>query len=506
MRLSKPMLIDLHTYYDEHGIGALGFACPHHHECAADSPRFTTAKEAYIGPEYEAGTLPRLLFLSLDSGSADANPATKTLEANRAGMRTASVASSPKGRHWYETHELAWFLLRSFKPGLTIDRIGPYFAHTNSAKCCQNNPGRAVAAETLFRNCRAFIPAEVRILKPDILVTQGDYARDAVNGAFEVESRQAAPGGTGECKATVLRLSESQRAIWLHTYHPSAYGKYWGQKNVCWPFFAQAVAEFVADRWPSSETRPKPAEPKPTAEQGGTPPRRFALPPRPASPSKAGWRSSGTGDGNLHMLVAAFNTVFRVNGRPFGTPLFRYEGVSDDAKGVQWNAGLDRERGTAWLGVNLEGMAYDGWPIARLIERELDHPTLADLCSKLPDAAMITTSWTRDAWQAAARLPIAEIQLGDTPTTLDKLDPDKWHTILLDAYGCLDADKNHRGRAKQTVTLRSGKVEKWVSPRLHFSWVLWRAVPRSQDEAEALVRRGREALEPVYRFVRDRSS
>ena len=500
------MLSDLHNYYDAHGIGALSFVCPHRHQCASDSPGFTTAKEAYVGPEYEAGTLPRLLFLSLDSGSADADPATKTLEANRAGMRAASFASFPKGRHWYETHELAWFLLRQFKADLTIDRIGPYFAHTNSAKCCQNNPGRAVAAETLFRNCRTFIPGEIRILKPDILVTQGDYARDAVNVAFEAKSRQAAPGGTGECKAEILWLSETQRAIWLHTFHPSAYGHYWHQKNTCWPYFAKAVAEFVADRWSSSETRPKPVAPQPKGGHGQPAPRGFVVPSRASQPSMAGLRSSGSRDASLRMVVAAFNAVFRVSGRPFGLPHGRYEGVSDNAQGVQWNAGLDRERGTAWLGVNLEGMAYDGWPIARLIERELDHPTLPDLCSKLHDAAMVMTSWNRDAWQAAARLPIAEIQLGDTPTTLDKLDPDKWRTILLDAYGCLDPDKHHRGRAKQTVTLRSGKVEKWVSPRLHFSWVLWRSVPQSQDEAEALVRRGREALEPVYQFVRGRSS
>ena len=244
------MLSDLHAYYDSCGIGALSFACPHHHQCAADSPRFTTAKEAYVGPEYEAGTLPRVLFLSLDSGSADSDPATKTLEANRAGMRTASVASFPKGRHWYETHELAWCLLRQFKPGLTLDRIGPYFAHTNSAKCCQNNPGRAEASETLFRNCRRFIPDEIRILKPDILVTQGDYARDAVNGAFEVESRQAAPGSTAECKATILRLSETQRAIWLHTFHPSAYGHYWRQKNACCQVARVGGQTFSPDRGP----------------------------------------------------------------------------------------------------------------------------------------------------------------------------------------------------------------------------------------------------------------
>ena len=49
-----PFLADLHSYYDAHGIGTLTFACPHRQQCAADSPRFTTAKEAYVGPEYEA--------------------------------------------------------------------------------------------------------------------------------------------------------------------------------------------------------------------------------------------------------------------------------------------------------------------------------------------------------------------------------------------------------------------------------------------------------------------
>ena len=220
----------------------------------------------------------------------------------------------------------------------------------------------------------------------------------------------------------------------------------------------------------------------------------------------SGLRSAGSRDANLHLLATAFNAVFRVSGRPFGTPHARYEGVSDDARGVQWNAGVDRERGVAWLGVNLEGMAYDGWPIARFIERELDRPTLPDLCGKSPEVGTITTSWTRDAWQAAARLPIAEIQLGGTPIPLDKLDPDAWRALLLEAYGCLDPDKNHRGRAKQWVTLRSGKVEKWVSPHLHFNWVLWRLVPRSQDEAEAVMRRGREVLEPVYQFVKGRSA
>lgn len=211
-------------------------------------------------------------------------------------------------------------------------------------------------------------------------------------------------------------------------------------------------------------------------------------------------------DATLRVLVGAFNAEFGVNGRPFGSVHSRFEGVSDDAKGVQWNVGIDRELGTFWLGVNLEGMEYNGWPVARFIERELDRPTLLDVCRSLPEPSTITLNWVRDAWQAAARLPISEKQIGQTPVTLDRLTPDVWRTILLAAYGCLDPDKNHRGRVRQVVTLRSGKVEKWVSPHLHFGLVLWRTQPRSHEDAEALVRRGREALEPIHEFVRKQSA
>ena len=51
-------------------------------------------------------------------------------------------------------------------------------------------------------------------------------------------------------------------------------------------------------------------------------------------------------------------------------------GVSDGIEGVQWNAGYRARDGTVWLGVNLEGIKYDDWPVARLIEREFSRPLL----------------------------------------------------------------------------------------------------------------------------------
>ena len=59
-----------------------------------------------------------------------------------------------------------------------------------------------------------------------------------------------------------------------------------------------------------------------------------------------------------------------------GTPSRGVLGISDGNDGVQWNARHRPGDGFVWLGVNLEGMQYDDWPVARLIERGISRPLL----------------------------------------------------------------------------------------------------------------------------------
>jgi hypothetical protein len=238
------MLTALRAYYDAQGIGAVAFACPHHGECSSLSPRFTPATESYVGPEYEAGTLPRLLFLSLDSRSGQRDAAKRTLEAVRRRILADDVDALPRGKHWYVTHELAWVLLRQFRPSLSIATVNPFFAHVNSAKCCLNNEQRRQADGKLFQNCRQFTVGELRILLPDILVTQGGEAK-VVAEQFRVLEENGALSGCAECQARVIRIGPERRVLWLHTHHPSAYGLFWKQKKQCWPHYERAVAEFL---------------------------------------------------------------------------------------------------------------------------------------------------------------------------------------------------------------------------------------------------------------------
>jgi hypothetical protein len=57
---------------------------------------------------------------------------------------------------------------------------------------------------------------------------------------------------------------------------------------------------------------------------------------------------------------------------------------------------LDRRNEQQRMLVNLEGMAYSGWPVSRLILNELESPRLLSLVSADSDRAPIVVSWRRE--------------------------------------------------------------------------------------------------------------
>lgn len=240
------MLGELQRYYATNGISAgESFSCKHEAECRGRSEDFTTAREAFVGREYERGTLPRLLFLSLDAGSSGAKD-DRTLDGMRASEDRCDVTALPKNRHWYRTHELALKLLQGFPPYPTLETIHHYFAHTNSAKCCLNKAHKKQADSRLFDNCRGYIPAELAILKPDILVTQGAMAKAAVSSGippFRTVHTEVASG----CDSRILEI-EGRQVLWLQTYHPRNFGAFNRQRRECFQGWAELLAAFMATR------------------------------------------------------------------------------------------------------------------------------------------------------------------------------------------------------------------------------------------------------------------
>ncbi len=240
------MLEKLNEFYESHGISPVDFRCKKRQCCSANSPDFTEAKASFVGPLYEKGTaLPRLLFLSMDPGCSNPNPQERTTEAVRKWTLECVVAELPKNQHWYLTHEMAVELLRQFEPELTVADTPQYFAHVNSAKCCQNKPGNKGADATLFKNCRPFVPGELCILKPDVIVTQGNPAKEAICCSFHVRKHDVRKMEGAHYETGLIELEPNGKtSLWLHTYHPSYYKGFYPQRAHCWPLYAKRVGRF----------------------------------------------------------------------------------------------------------------------------------------------------------------------------------------------------------------------------------------------------------------------
>lgn len=202
----------------------------------------------------------------------------------------------------------------------------------------------------------------------------------------------------------------------------------------------------------------------------------------------------------------AFKAIFGYEGRSFGQAAMPFrKGVSNGNDGVQWNLLVDANDGGTRLGVNLEGVKYDGWPIARFIENELSNPAtgLLNLASDYSDDTNVLVCLERDAWQIAARPNIREKIIGGKYEPLTGLTLERWKEMLQEAYECLDESNNHRSRASQRVTLdKSGEKRTMeVSPHLTITTSLWRIGPPSLDLAIDDVKKKMNYMQAIYDHI-----
>ncbi|HTU43818.1 MAG TPA: uracil-DNA glycosylase family protein [Bryobacteraceae bacterium] len=233
------MLHDLEKYYRAQNIYPEDFHCCHLDECSKNCAKFTEATSAFVGTQYERGSFPRLLFISLDPGSGekgDPDPIKRTPKFVREDIERLDGRKIGKFQHWRETHRLAVVLLRQFDPSISLETVTPFFAHVNSAKCTENNPSNAVAKHVLFENCRQYLHGELSVLKPDVIVTQGVEAANSLSIVLK---------GVNPAFGTARQVILAGRPIlWVKTYHPSARQRFREEKTK-WPEFASALGDFI---------------------------------------------------------------------------------------------------------------------------------------------------------------------------------------------------------------------------------------------------------------------
>lgn len=209
---------------------------------------------------------------------------------------------------------------------------------------------------------------------------------------------------------------------------------------------------------------------------------------------------------DLEYVHDACKIIFGHEGRGFGQSSMPFlKGVSDGSNGVQWNLVVDGNDGGTRLGVNLEGMKYDDWPIARFIENELSNPVsgLLSLAGDYSNGADILVCLERDAWQITARPAIREKIIGGRYEPLVELTPKQWEEMLKEAYACLDDGKKHRSRATQLVTLQSNGEKRTmeVSPHLTITTSIWGIGPPSLDLAIEAIRAKMKYMQAIYDHV-----
>jgi hypothetical protein len=242
----------LSAYYRENGIAVLeegvsatSFACKHFGECrAAQGCELWNGSEAHVGLSY--GDPFGIVVVSLDRGERS--------EDITARSRSIESLGDQLNPHMRGT--------KKFLQALLDDTQNPpwaRFAMLNSAKCAAKDGSMDSVAETLYNNCAEFTVAEIEILQPRLILTQGKCAQISIRrGAksaelTETEFRPLLESHADNASPVVLELLVSLmkkylcvvsfqygQAVWIRDVpHPSdRFGK--------WKFFKDYHLRIIA--------------------------------------------------------------------------------------------------------------------------------------------------------------------------------------------------------------------------------------------------------------------
>lgn len=244
----------LDKYYRDVGIAPVKtfseFGCPNKKACRAAccaasngaegfvfSPRTegVCVSKYYVAGEYKGDRLPRIVVISLS--------APRPYEEK---SPSQPVKKEPLNQHWLGTLVTVRSLLYPFvapserfpparyREDESTKIIEQLFVHLRTAKCCSNAKGKNAEPRKVYENCGGYLGEEVRILKPDVIVTQGNYAHwQAKKHVFEKNAANIAVKEVDgiDCSiARIVNLKEDDWSVyWLRTIFP--YGRFYSSDH-----------------------------------------------------------------------------------------------------------------------------------------------------------------------------------------------------------------------------------------------------------------------------------
>lgn len=247
--------------YDCREIAVDNFACGHLKSCRAAARArgrsLSLGSEAHVGEEY--GTPIRLVVISLDTGGRGARTwRGENLDERRDTVQ--SVTWSETNPHMKGTLEILKALYGEEREDGEVLRR---FTMISSAKCAGRDNDMSTVPKKVHDNCRKHGLAELAVLDPQLIVTQGARARDLLD-TQEIEDGEIqehvptsrlmwgdTDAGLWICTQAQEYLrywdGEKQRVLVLQVPHPSARQGQWQRfQRTMLPTIAHVVRQWLA--------------------------------------------------------------------------------------------------------------------------------------------------------------------------------------------------------------------------------------------------------------------
>ena len=202
----------------------------------------------YKDREYKGDRIPRIVVVSL-SAPKPSDPFAQN------GAQPHLEVLNP---HWRETLAMVRSLLQPFiapenfpkpvryhedlKKNKDKEEVQKLFVHVRTAKCCSNADGKRQEPGLVYTNCGPYFSEELRILEPDVIVTQGNNVHWAAEThAFDGDAKTTPTEVVESIDHSIahivnLKHDSDWKVYWLRTYHP-CYGRYYswhaGEKIDC---------------------------------------------------------------------------------------------------------------------------------------------------------------------------------------------------------------------------------------------------------------------------------